>query len=406
MFSRKLVVLALTGMALVAARSQRRGAATARAATAPAGGAPAAGAAAPAPAEEEDRLRLLRRDMETLRRDIATLSGTEQGLLGELKALEADVLRKQEALASAEKRVEEIEKEAASAEEKAAESSRTVEEMRGTVANRLRALYRLGPPRYFRVLLASTRPEELLSAYRAARSLATRDAELIGRFRDETVRQRQEASRLKELRSALVSEREVRRQAHEEAARALGRRRGLLASIRSDRQTHQTALGEMEAAARSFERAVSGIVSAAPPAERPRIGFDRLRGLLDWPADGRVSESFGKVRNPKFGTSLLHSGLDIDAAFGAPIRTIYDGSVVFSQWFRGYGLTVIVDHGGGWLTVYGHASALLVEKGEAVRRGQKIAVVGDSGSLRGPYLYFELRKDGRPVDPLGWLHSR
>ena len=80
--------------------------------------------------------------------------------------------------------------------------------------------------------------------------------------------------------------------------------------------------------------------------------------------------------------------------------------MVFSQWFRGYGLTVIVDHGGGWLTVYGHASALLVEKGEAVRRGQKIAVVGDSGSLRGPYLYFELRKDGRPVDPLGWLHSR
>ena len=85
---------------------------------------------------------------------------------------------------------------------------------------------------------------------------------------------------------------------------------------------------------------------------------------------------------------------------------IQDGVVVFSQWFRGYGLTIIVDHGGTWLSVYSHASALLAEKGEHVRRGQKIAVVGDSGSLRGPYLYFEIRKDGRPVDPDGWLRLR
>ena len=103
---------------------------------------------------------------------------------------------------------------------------------------------------------------------------------------------------------------------------------------------------------------------------------------------------------------MPHPGLDIDGRAGADIRCIFDGRVVFSSWMRGYGLTAIVDHGGGFLSVYAHASVLLVEAGERVVRGQSLGKIGDTGSLRGPFLYFELRVDGEPTDPERWFRPR
>ena len=185
----------------------------------------------------------------------------------------------------------------------------------------------------------------------------------------------------------------------------MARRRARLEAIRSDRKTHEATLGEMQAAEKALEGAVTGL-QPTPEPETARVPFERYRGLLEWPADGRVSAGFGHASNARPGTGVARSGLDIDAPFGSAVRAIQDGTVVFAQWFRGYGLTVILDHGGGWLSVYAHGSALLVEKGDTVRRHQKIAAVGDSGSLRGPYLYFEIRKDGKAVDPMGWLHPR
>jgi septal ring factor EnvC (AmiA/AmiB activator) len=361
------------------------------------------GAAAPPPsADEEERLRLLRRDIETLRKGIDTLTGREQGVLGELKALEADSLRKQIELADIEERINRTEKEAGELTVQSELLERRLGEMRGQLARRLGALYRLGRPRYLRVLLASDSPSELLSAYRTAAALSSRDARLMTTYREETTRARQEAARLAELRPILSREHERRRKAAAEVAAALQRKRAFLQVVHSDRLTHQEALSELEGAERSVRRLISGL----PAPASPTIGFDRYRGLLDWPAPGSVSAPFGRSVNPRFGTALVHGGLDIDAPFGSAIRSVHDGTVVFAQWFRGYGLTIIVDHGGGWLSVYAHASALLVQKGEVVRRGQKVATVGDTASLRGPYLYFELRKDGRPVDPAGWLRPR
>ncbi|HKQ60142.1 MAG TPA: peptidoglycan DD-metalloendopeptidase family protein, partial [Candidatus Polarisedimenticolaceae bacterium] len=162
----------------------------------------------------------------------------------------------------------------------------------------------------------------------------------------------------------------------------------------------QDAIGELSAAAAGLGRLV-GTLPAAPSA--PALDVHKFRGLLDWPAPGRVSAGFGPMVHPRFKTRLPHPGLDIDGAPGAAIRSVFDGRVVYSAWLRGYGLTAIVDHGGGVVSVYAHASALLVESGESVLRGQPLGAIGETGSLRGPYLYFELRVDGQPTDPAAWL---
>ena len=135
------------------------------------------------------------------------------------------------------------------------------------------------------------------------------------------------------------------------------------------------------------------------------LDIRKFQGLLDWPAAGSVRAGFGTVVHPRFKTEVPHPGWDIDAREGAPIRAVFDGAVIYAAWLHGYGLTAILDHGEGLLSVYAHAAVLIVEEGERVHRGQSLGRVGETGSLRGPYLYFELRQDGRPIDPATWLRA-
>jgi septal ring factor EnvC (AmiA/AmiB activator) len=122
------------------------------------------------------------------------------------------------------------------------------------------------------------------------------------------------------------------------------------------------------------------------------------------PADGPISVGFGKVVNPRFNTVTIQNGVDIEAAAGAPVHAVAPGRVVHAGWFKGYGNLIIVDHGGGYHTLVAHLASMRTAQGEDVEAGTVIGTVGDSGSLKGAYLYFELRERGKPVDPRPWLN--
>jgi septal ring factor EnvC (AmiA/AmiB activator) len=115
--------------------------------------------------------------------------------------------------------------------------------------------------------------------------------------------------------------------------------------------------------------------------------------------------AFGRQVDPEFGTQTLRNGVEIDAPAGAQVVAVADGRVLFAGWFRGYGQMVIVDHGADDLTVLGYLDALSVKKGDMVRAGQEIGTVGETGSLSGAGLYFEIRAGGKPVDPQIWLQD-
>jgi septal ring factor EnvC (AmiA/AmiB activator) len=135
-------------------------------------------------------------------------------------------------------------------------------------------------------------------------------------------------------------------------------------------------------------------------------GFASLRGRLTWPADGRVVAEYGPQVNPRFGTKTFRNGIDIEATEGSSIAAVFPGHVVYTGWFRGYGNLIIVDHGGEYYTVYAHAADIRVTEGDEVKQGQIIGTVGDTGSLQGPRLYFEVRHEGKPQDPAQWLRPK
>ncbi len=126
-------------------------------------------------------------------------------------------------------------------------------------------------------------------------------------------------------------------------------------------------------------------------------------GPMGLPSNGEISSRFGWRTHPILGTRRFHAGLDFAADYGSPIRAAERGVVIFSGWYGGYGNAVIIDHGNGITTLYGHASELYVNEGQTVQRGEAIAAVGSTGLSTGPHLHFEVRKSGEPVDPIAYL---
>jgi len=128
-----------------------------------------------------------------------------------------------------------------------------------------------------------------------------------------------------------------------------------------------------------------------------------VQGALQWPVRGTVIEEFGRQRNPKFATYTVNNGLKIEAVAGTEVHAIFQGTVLFSQWFKGYGNLIILDHGNRIFTLYGNLKGPTVASGDHVVMGQVIAGVGESEETSEGHLYFEVRSDNHPEDPRKWL---
>jgi septal ring factor EnvC (AmiA/AmiB activator) len=273
------------------------------------------------------------------------------------------------------------------------------------LAARAVALYRGGELGPVRVIFSSNSLPEFLSRASALRLLVRHDAKLVARFGEEHDRLgtlQAEASQAAEDREVaeailtrLVAELQVERDG----------KREILTGLRRDRTSERRLLLELEQAARALEETIRalGTRSDRDGSSVAASGFASRRGKLAPPVDAEVSERFGRVVDPEFQTMTFRSGVDFAAGAGASVRSVAPGVVRFSGWFRGYGRIVIVDHGDAFHSISGHLDEIFVEVENPVEEGQALGTVGETGSLGGPSLYFELRRDGEPIDPVRWL---
>lgn len=197
-----------------------------------------------------------------------------------------------------------------------------------------------------------------------------------------------------------------------------------LTSVRKDRQAHeaslrtlqanaarlQTMLDRLEAQRRKLaeeqRRKAAAKQKGKTQPELPPVpdrGFATQKGRMQMPVRGQVIETFGKHKHPEFNSYTYSKGLVIAVPSGSNVTSIYAGTVIFAEYFKGYGNMVIVDHGGGYFSLYAHNSAIHRKVGAEVKRGEVIAASGDLDSAKGPALYFEIRYQGKPVDPAAWV---
>lgn len=277
-------------------------------------------------------------------------------------------------------------------------SRKALEASMKRLAPRLRAMDRLSRQNRLDVLLSASDFRSLVWRSRAMGTLVERDLELLRHTQRLARFQERALQRLDRLK-ILLAERMDR--VDEEAERSERQQAALLDVLnylQAESQQSSRLVKELEGAERKLSQLVADI--EAGPASS---GFGALRGRLSFPTDGLVELAFGRVVNPKFNTVTFQKGLDIRAMPGAPVKAIADGKVVYGSWLRGYGNLLIVDHGGGFHSLMAHLEGFSRAVGDELKSGEEVGRVGDTGSLKGPYLYFEIRHRGEAIDPAPWF---
>jgi septal ring factor EnvC (AmiA/AmiB activator) len=366
-------------------------------------------AAGPAGAVEDRAARLerLQRAIEERRARVEAFETQQRGLLDAVEAADRAVAAAEDETAWNEREVAAAE----DAERAAAARLPALEEKlartRAAMAGRVVALYKTGELGPAQLLFAAQSLRELLERVRALSLLLEHDRLLVSRARTEQADL--DAARREAVATAQRAERALAELA--ERRRALADERAekqrLLARVRGDRARESAALGELEQAAEALEQALSELGDAPEPLPERPAGppFPSLRGRLPAPVDAPIVRGFGRQVDAQFLTQVFHKGVDFGAERGSEVRAVAAGVVRFAGWFRGYGRMVILDHGDRFFTVHGHLDELRVAVGDAVEAGAALGTVGDTGSLTGPRLYFEVREAGQAVDPRAWLRG-
>jgi murein DD-endopeptidase MepM/ murein hydrolase activator NlpD len=369
----------------------------------------------------EERLSEIEKEIKALNARIAAEQGERVEVQSELAAAEARMAEVRSQLVDAEDRLEEVETSIATTEqllvdigEQVADLKRQLTEIglevrdtRELVRERAVELYMEGGAGLTSLVFTTADVSEIeLGLHYAEEVIADSEALInsleVLRFQEEQ-HQAAVAARQAETEDLLAglearrgeledyrAEVEARR---EEVVVELEKAQALLARVNRDIQEFEGVLSALEK--ESDQIAAELAASQSSGGENP--------GIIGWPINAAVGSYFGYRIHPIFGTKKLHTGIDLSAGAGTPIKAAESGTIIMSRTWGGYGRTVVIDHGGGLSTLYAHQSSILVSDGQQVARGDVIGYVGCTGYCTGPHLHFETREWGTPVDPMKYL---
>jgi septal ring factor EnvC (AmiA/AmiB activator) len=353
--------------------------------------------------ESEAKLAQLRAQIERLQAELRKDRTRQDEAAGELQALDANIARLAVDLRSIEHKLGEAGRRVDSLRRDIAAQQARIRAHKDQLARQLRAAYASANGGFLRLLLSEEDPMRL------ARMLA------YHRYMQAAHKQKMDASaaeiaKLAELEQALAAEtaslqtlrdEELKAQAAMAAARE--ERLAALAAIEAAISARGQEISRLKADAAGLESLLAKLRDVLADVRDLRLDqqpFRTTRGRLEWPLKGALLARYGEQRGVG---EMRWSGVLIGGRPGEPVRAVARGHVVFADWLRGFGLLLILDHGDGFMTLYGHNDAIYKENGDWVQPGEVIAAVGASGGQRKPGLYFEVRAAGKPVDPLQWL---
>lgn len=274
------------------------------------------------------------------------------------------------------------------------------------VADHLRHAWRFASRDYLKTLLDQQDPAHFERQSRYHRAIAEARAEAIAAFRDTLRALAANEQRLRAERSQAQQSQAALREQRAELLDEREQRRRLIADLSTDVADKNRQREELEASRRRLQALVDELErerARVATADAPPAGAGLGTGGLPWPVEGQLHRRFGQARA---GGRMTWQGMVIHAPLGADIRAVAAGTVVFADWLRGFGLLAVVDHGDGHMSLYGYADALYKRTGERVEGGETIAAAGQSGGQQDVGLYFEIRRNGQPIDPRNWLRSR
>jgi septal ring factor EnvC (AmiA/AmiB activator) len=358
---------------------------------------------------ETNELESVRQQLEKARRDASTYEQQESKILKQLNNLDSDLQLEQRLLSGLSRKEKRLAADLERTRSKLGTERTKLEERRDVLRRRLRNIYKVGEQPGLQVLLGASSAVDLVRRFDWLLLVAAQDRKLYDSILDsvETVRTAEN-----DLSAKMQDVSSVRRESEQQKQNLVMKRderSTLLNSVQTEKQKHRRVVGELEDAEKEMQSLIAELEEKAKSAisDLPAdgTGFEEAKGNLHWPVKGKVTRWYGVHKDKRFGTSTFNGGIDIEAEKKSEVIAVHSGRADYVDWLPGYGQCIILNHGGGYFTLYAHTSSVFVSAGDIVVGGQVIASVGDTGSLFGNILHFEIRKDAEPINPAPWMRS-
>jgi septal ring factor EnvC (AmiA/AmiB activator) len=350
--------------------------------------------------DPREQYRKIQKEIESHKEKLEKIKRQEYSTLEEIDRVNRRLDTLLSELRKQRKRIEGINAEIKRIEQEKALTERELEKERAWLIRKLRALQRYGKGIDIMVLLTSTDdPGEIMRRWKYLERISHYEKKAIEDYSRNLEGLRQQERQLLELHERLRRDEERIRVNEANLMENKKEKETLLASIRREKSNHEKMIRELNEASKRLLDLLKEMEEKETFTAR---GFSGLKGRLPWPVNGRVAIPYGSQVDPRFNTPVFRNGIYIETR-EETVRAVSGGKVVFSDWFKGYGNLIIINHGEGYHTLYGNLSETFFKAGDIIKEMDIIGKVGESGMLNAPSLYFEVRYKGKPLNPIQWL---
>ncbi len=358
-------------------------------------------------AEKRKELERIQQEAAENRKAAERLKASEKKALGQLRGTERELGSTRKRIRRLEDQRKQLDGELSQAQLNLKRSTMSLEESRNRLARRLRSLYKRGARRDLEFLLSPASFAQLLTRWDFLVMVAEQDRTLIESIEREKARVEANAEKLSKTLTQVQTNESSASKEQRRLDRLRKQRRTEAEQIKNRRESYEAAAAELEESAAAIRSLLAQLERQRRSGRKPvpyHGDFAKGKGQLAWPVSGSLVGRFGQEKHPRWGTITMNNGVDIKTPIGTAVQAVAKGRVDYtSEEFGTYGQIIVINHGDGYYTLYGHLSEIMVLVNDEVASGQTIARSGETGSLKGPILHFEVRQGGTSLDPEGWL---
>ena len=355
-------------------------------------------------ATPHEEYKKIQKEIKTHKEKLEKVKKRESSILTDLEMTNRQLSRVEFELRKYRKRLIETESNISKVENEISLNKSNIERQREWIKRRLRAMQKYGRTSDTVMLFLSA--DDISQVMRVGKFLqyiTVYEHRMLNAYREDLEDLNEKEKQLVKLKTELMNNRERVEAEEASIAKTKKEKEMLFASVRREESSYKNMLKELKDASKKL---LDVIRESEKTDSFSAKGFSKLKGNLPWPVNGKVAIPYGSQKDPQFNTPIFRSGAYIQSNDNSFARAVYNGKVVFAEWFKGYGQLVIVNHGEGYHTLYGSLTEIFAKVGDIIKGKEVVGRVGNSGILNVPGLYFELRYKGKPLDPLQWLKKR
>jgi len=354
----------------------------------------------------EKKLSEVQRQLRTKKLKVKEALKKEQSILTRIENIDKSIQQKEKELKEFDRQISDTQTKILSTSKEIGVLTAKLNKRKKYLKNRLKALYKQQYGGYALLLFTASDYQDLIRKSKFISLVAHHDSRVISRYGGEIKEVNFKKRNLEILYQNLETSKNKAKISKKALQKDRLRKDKLLATVRSKRSSYERTIKELEESSQKLQEMIKKLEKEKVPKSVIGKGFRRLKGHLPWPVNGKVIVPYGNYKDPKFNIAVFKNGVEIKAGRRDRPKAIAGGRVVYADWFKGYGLLLIINHGSGYHSLYGNLSEIFHEPGDIINGGTVIGKIGESSLLDIPALYFEIRHKGKPVNPMQWLQRK